>query len=49
MMPDLIEKYTQDNLQYRDEEFTQQAEIFITKIAADKKSITVSLKAILFE
>jgi len=44
IMPDLIEKYTQDNLQYRDEEFTQQAEIFITKIAADKK-IPKELKA----
>ena len=44
IMPDLIEKYTQDNLQYRDEEFTQQAEIFITKIAADKKSIIWRLK-----
>jgi hypothetical protein len=37
LLPDLLEKYSQDNLQYRDEEFTQQAETFITKIAADKK------------
>jgi len=37
-LPELLEKYSQDNLQYRDEEFTQQAEIFVTKIAGDKKS-----------
>jgi len=37
LLPELLEKYSQDNLQYRDEEFTQQAETFITKIAADKK------------
>lgn len=37
LMPELLEKYSHDNLQYRDEDFTQQAEMFITKIAADKK------------
>lgn len=37
-MPELLEQYTQANLYYRDEEFSQQAETFITKIAQDKKS-----------
>jgi len=37
-MPELLEKYSQENLLYRDEEFTQQAESFIGKIAIDKRS-----------
>ena len=38
-MPDLLDAYSQANLYYRDEEFTQQSESFITKIATDKKGI----------
>jgi len=44
IMPELLEKYSQASLYYRDEEFTQQAEMFITKIASDKK-IPKELKA----
>jgi hypothetical protein len=37
-MPELLEKYSQASVRFRDEEFTQQSELFITKIAQDKKS-----------
>jgi hypothetical protein len=34
---DLLDQYSRANLRFRDEEFTQQAESFIMKIAMDKK------------
>jgi len=37
LMPELLEKYSQASVRFRDEEFTQQSELFITKIAQDKK------------
>lgn len=37
LLPELLQSYAQDNLKYRDEEFTQQADNFITKIATSKK------------
>lgn len=37
-MAELLDKYTQANLFYRDEEFSQQADLFLTKIAMERKS-----------
>jgi len=37
-MPQLLDGYSQANLYYRDEEFSQQADQFLTKIAMDRKS-----------
>jgi hypothetical protein len=36
-VPELLAKYNQANVRYREEDFTQQAEAFITKIASDKR------------
>lgn len=35
----LLEEYNKASLIYRDEEFTQQADAFLTKISCEKKSI----------
>lgn len=43
-LQELLDKYNSANLRYRDEEFTQQSELFITKIASDK-SIPKEFKA----
>jgi len=37
LMPQLLDMYSQANLYYRDEEFSQQADQFLTKIAMDRK------------
>ncbi len=37
-MQELMKKYSKENLYYRSEEFSQQAETFITRMASDKKS-----------
>jgi len=37
LLPELLQKYAEDNVNYRDEEFTQQADNFITRISASKK------------
>lgn len=37
LLPDLLQKYADDNIKYRDEEFTQQADRFLTRIAQSKK------------
>ena len=39
LLPELLQRYADDNVKYRDEEFTQQADNFLTRIAASKKSI----------
>lgn len=44
LLPELLQKYAEANLKYRDEEFTQQGDNFLTKIAASKK-IPKELKA----
>jgi len=36
-MPQFLERYKEANLFYRDEEFSQQADHFLTKIAMDRK------------
>ena len=38
LLPQLLEKYKEATLFYRDEQFSQQADHFLTKIAADRKS-----------
>jgi len=38
LMPQLLERYSQANLYYRDEEFSQQADLFLTKLAMERKS-----------
>lgn len=42
LLPELLQRYADANLKYRDEEFTQQADNFLTRIAASKKSICLS-------
>jgi hypothetical protein len=37
LLPELLQRYADDNVKYRDEEFTQQADNFLTRIAASKK------------
>ena len=34
----LMQKYSRQNLFYRSEEFTQQAELFVSRITSDKRS-----------
>lgn len=37
LLPDLLKRYVDDNIKYRDEQFTQQADHFLTRISQSKK------------